>query len=161
MAPSRVKARTSRQINTMYGKVAVKYMTYNISIMIKVFNKPGRNLWFVCRELYPGKFPKEANAITRWILGSNKKYFPKKKKKKTRLGYETFLRTWRIKTYGIIVVRKLSRYLSAGPDAADENEEDDSPGEHEVTEQFPADSSHVLDTVRDLQHVVPETLQIH
>ena len=55
--------------------------------------------------------------------------------------------------------KKWNRYLAAGSNAADENEEDDSPGEHEAAEQLPADSSHVLDTARDLQHVVPETLR--
>ena len=55
--------------------------------------------------------------------------------------------------------KKSNRYLAAGSNAADENEEDDSPGKHEAAEQLPADSSHVLDTARDLQHVVPETLR--
>ena len=58
-----------------------------------------------------------------------------------------------------LAVKKINHYLAAGSDAADENKEDDSPGEHEAAEQLPADSSHVLDTVRDLQHVVPETLR--
>ena len=58
-----------------------------------------------------------------------------------------------------MAVKKFNHYLAAGSDAADENKEDDSPCEHEAAEQLPADSSHVLDTVRDLQHVVPETLR--
>ena len=42
-------------------------------------------------------------------------------------------------------------------DALAEAEEDDEPGESQTAQQRPADAAHVLDAIRDLQHVASET----